>query len=53
MEAQKEDKKWKEDAETSIRTVQTAGNQLEERVRLMIEESINVRLDQAEQMKDI
>jgi hypothetical protein len=53
MAAQKEDKKWKLDAETTIRTVQTSGNQLEERVWLMVEESIRVRLDQEDKTKDI
>jgi hypothetical protein len=35
MAVQREDKKWKKGAEDSIHVVQTAGNQLEEKVRLM------------------
>jgi hypothetical protein len=45
---QKGDKAWKEEAEANIRQVQAAGNKLEDTVRLMGEEAIHVRLEQAD-----
>ena len=43
----RENSSWKKEAEDSIRTVQTAGNSLEERVRQMGEDSTKVRVEQA------
>ena len=52
LTAQKEDGKWKQEAEASIRQVQQAGNQLEARVTKREEESLHVRLDQEAKMKE-
>jgi hypothetical protein len=51
MAVQREDKTWKKGAEDSIHVVQTAGNKLEETVRLMAEEAIRVRLAQEDTNK--
>ena len=53
MAAQKEDKTWKMEAEASIHRVETAGNQLEERVGQMGEEAFHVRMEQTEKFKAI
>jgi hypothetical protein len=45
LTAQKEDGKWKQEAETSIRQVQQAGNQLETRVKEMGEAQMLIRMD--------
>lgn len=52
LTAQKEDGKWKQEAEASIRQVQQAWNQLEARVTKREEESLHVRLDQEAKMKE-
>ena len=52
----KADSSWKKEAEESIRTVQTAGNSLEDRVRQMGETAVLVRLEQEDKnvaMKDL
>ena len=41
------------EAEASIRRVQTAGNNLEERVRVMGEEALQVRIEQVDKMKGV
>ena len=41
------DRSWKQEVETSIRTVQTAGNSLEDRVRQLGEESMAIHGEQA------
>ena len=51
LQSQKEDKAWKTDAEANIRQVQQAGNQLEEKVRLMGEAAVLIRLDQEDKIK--
>jgi hypothetical protein len=51
LTVQKEDSKWKQEAETSIRQVQQAGNQLEDRVRVMGESAVLVRLEQEDKTK--
>jgi CRISPR/Cas system CMR subunit Cmr4 (Cas7 group RAMP superfamily) len=53
LAAHREDKTWKKEAEDSIHVVQTAGNQLEEKVRLMSEAAIHVRLDQEDKIKQM
>jgi hypothetical protein len=53
LTAQKEDGKWKKEAEASIHQVQSAGNQLEERVGQLSETAILVRLSHEEQFKTI
>jgi hypothetical protein len=53
MAVQREDKTWKKGAEDSIHVVQTAGNQLEEKVRLMQEEALRVRLAQEDKLEQM
>jgi hypothetical protein len=45
IKSQKEDQVWKKDAEANIRLVQTAGNKLEETVRIMGESAVQTRLE--------
>ena len=52
LESQKEDKAWKNEAEANIRQVQQAGNQLEEKVRLMGEAAVLIRLEQKDKIKE-
>jgi hypothetical protein len=45
IKSQKEDKEWKKEAEANIRQVQSAGNKLEDTVRIMGESAVLVRLE--------
>jgi hypothetical protein len=53
LTSEKEDKAWKQDAEANIRQVQTAGNKLEDQVRLMGEAAVLVRLEQEDKNKNV
>ena len=44
---------WKQEAEAKIRQVQQAGNQLEDKVRVMGDEALQVRLEYADTNKQL
>ncbi len=53
LKFQKEDQEWKKEAAANIRQVQSAGNKLEDTVRIMGESAVRVRLEQEDNTKQL